>query len=148
MEIVTTMDAQQKALTSFQVDAFNKQLNSGKGTTNELDKDDFLEILITQLTHQDPTEPMKDKEFIAQMAQFSSLEQITNMAGEFGKLSRSLESGQAFSLLGKNVEIVKGDELISGTVEAVKGKEFPQLLVNGTYYGYDEIEKVSMREGE
>ena len=144
MDIVTTMDAKQKALTNFQVDAFNKQLNGGKGKANELNKDDFLNILITQLTHQDPTEPMKDKEFIAQMAQFSTLEQMTNMSGEFGKMTRSMESGQAMALLGRNVEIVRGEEVISGTVEAVKGKEFPQLLINGTYYDYDEIEKVSM----
>ncbi|MBN2509628.1 MAG: flagellar hook assembly protein FlgD [Spirochaetales bacterium] len=144
MEILTTMDAQQKALTSFQVDAFNKKLSEGREVSNVLDKDDFLKILITQLTHQDPTEPMKDKEFIAQMAQFSSLEQMTNMAGEFGKLARSLESGQAMGLLGRQVEIIRGDEVIAGTVEAVKGKEFPQLLVNGTYYGFDEVERVSM----
>ena len=143
MDLITNMDAQQKALTNMQVDAFNKKLAGGREIDNTLDKDDFLEILITQLTHQDPTEPMKDKEFIAQMAQFSSLEQITNMANGFTDLARSLESNQAMSLLGREVEIVKGEEVITGTVDAVKGREFPQLLVNGKYYGFEEIEKVN-----
>ena len=143
MDIATAMNAQERAITSMQVDAFNTKLNEGREVNNSLDKDDFLKILITQLTHQDPSEPMKDREFIAQMAQFSSLEQMTNMASEFGKMTRSLESGQAMSLLGREVEIVKGDQLITGVVESVMGREFPQLLVNGSYYGFDEIEKVN-----
>lgn len=47
--------------------------------TGELDKDAFLKLLTTQLANQDPLNPMEDKEFIAQMAQFSTLEQIQNM---------------------------------------------------------------------
>lgn len=47
--------------------------------TKQLDRDAFLKILITQLQYQDPSQPMQDKEFIAQMAQFSALEQTTKV---------------------------------------------------------------------
>ena len=73
MDISTTMNAGEKARTQMQVDMLNKMTNPGRESKQELDKDDFMKILITQLTHQDPSEPMKDKEFIAQMAQFSTL---------------------------------------------------------------------------
>jgi flagellar basal-body rod modification protein FlgD len=57
----------------------NLQKETKRTGSNILGKDDFLKILLVQLQNQDPLNPMQDKEFIAQMATFSSLEQITNM---------------------------------------------------------------------
>ncbi|KYG35053.1 flagellar hook assembly protein FlgD [Alkalihalobacillus trypoxylicola] len=57
----------------------NLEPTTRSASSNVLGKDDFLKILITQLQNQDPANPMDDREFIAQMAQFSSLEQMTNM---------------------------------------------------------------------
>ena len=73
---------------------------------SSLGKDDFLKILVTQLQNQDPMNPMEDKDFIAQMAQFSSLEQMTNMSTS---LNTFLTQSQASPIL-------KGSELIGKTV--------------------------------
>jgi len=142
MELNTTMSGQDKARVAMQVDSINKALNDGRVTKQSLDKDDFLKILITQLTHQDPTQPMEDKEFIAQMAQFSSLEQMTNMSNRFSDVSKLLTSGQAFGMVGKTVEIPIGDQIIQGTVTEVMGREFPRVKVNGSYYDFSLVDKV------
>ena len=57
----------------------NQTMSATKATENNLGKDAFLEILVTQMKNQNPLEPLKDTEFIGQMAQFSSLEQLTNL---------------------------------------------------------------------
>lgn len=76
----------------------------GHQINNELGKDAFFKLLITQLQNQDPLKPMEDKEFIAQMAQFSSLEQMSNMNDNFKRLIDLQKINQNSSLIGKTVE--------------------------------------------
>lgn len=74
---------------------------------SELGKDAFLQLLITQLQNQDPTNPMDDREFIAQMAQFSSLEQMQNMTKAMESLLVSQQQTQLMSytsFVGKEVK--------------------------------------------
>ncbi|PIE04667.1 MAG: flagellar hook assembly protein FlgD [Spirochaetales bacterium] len=143
MDIAATMKGSEKAALDMQVEAFNKALNGTAAPQKNLDKDDFLKILITQLQYQDPTKPMEDREFIAQMAQFSSLEQMTNMSRQFTELSAALKGSQAMNLIGRTVEVVQGDSVVEGVVEAVSGGTYPQILVNGVYYDYEDISKVT-----
>lgn len=126
-----------------EVNRFNKaNASNGRKATNELGKDDFLKLLITQLSNQDPTNPMEDTQFISQMAQFSSLEQITNMNESFSKMAGMISSAQASSTLGKTVEINVGDATTKGTVEATTFGENPEVLVNGMYYSMNQIKAV------
>ena len=143
MELSTVLSAQDQANTQQLVDAFNKTVSNERVKKNQLGRDDFLKLLITQLSHQDPTRPMEDKEFIAQMAQFSSLEQMTKMSEEFANLSSILNTSHAYSLIGKTVSISQGTEVVKGMVEAVSGRNFPQILVNGQYYDFSNVETVT-----
>lgn len=149
METATTtftLSPQERLQTDQMVQMFNAQLNGGRKVSQVLGKDDFLKILITQLTNQDPTKPLEDKEFIAQMAQFSSLEQMNNMARNLEKLSGVLNASQAIGLLGRQVEIALPEGTLSGRVEAVVTGAYPQVLVDGKYYDFEQIR--SVREGE
>ena len=143
MDFKASMTAVNQAQVSMQVDSFNKTLAvNGRSADPQLGKDDFLKLLITQLANQDPTSPMQNTEFIAQMAQFSSLEQITNMSTEFGKLSSALSSSQAMNTVGHTVEIQAGDNIETGVVEAVTTGANPQVMVNGNVYELKQIQKI------
>ena len=96
----------QKAITDSMY-LVNKQRDQRQTGPDTMGKDAFMKILIAQLTNQDPTNPMKDNEFIAQMAQFSSLEQTMNLAKAFDKFAEAQNQTQLIQynqFVGKNVK--------------------------------------------
>jgi len=153
------MDPREKTLLDMEVNQINyenfvKDKEDGRIPKQELGKEDFLQLLMKQLAYQDPLSPMDDKEFIAQMAQFSSLEQITAMSQSFANLSGSLSrdfariaemiSGtEAASSLGKTVELAIGDgKTMQGVVHSVTKGGDPQIKVNGYYYNWSQVTEV------
>ncbi len=140
-QLNTQMSPAEKAAVDSAVDFYNKQNKqaNGRTTSSELGKDDFLKLLITQLQNQDPTSPMENTEFIAQMAQFSSLEQMTNMSTSFTKMAAFINSSEAANTIGKKVEVNVGDTSITGIVTGATRGENPQIQVNGMYYNMDKI---------
>lgn len=90
-------------------------ITQSKGITQE----DFLRILSTQLTFQDPLKPIDNQQFLAQMAQFSSLEQ-SRLVGEKIDTLLSLQSAsQSVALIGKTVEIETASGTSSGEVTTI-----------------------------
>ncbi|MEA3486394.1 MAG: flagellar hook assembly protein FlgD [Thermodesulfobacteriota bacterium] len=93
-----------------------ESINSGSGDlqtarTGTLGKDDFLNMMIAQLRHQDPLNPLDGTDFTAQLAQFSSLEQLSNVNDQLELLSlyqASLNNAQSVNLIGREVT-AKGD---------------------------------------
>ena len=145
--INTTMSAQDKFKVDNVVNGFNKKLDAelrqGRVASKELGKDDFLKLLMAQMTNQDPTSPMENTEFIAQMAQFSSLEQMTNMSQNFERMTAMFNSSEAQSLLGRTVQIDLGaDQATTGVVEAATRGNTPQVQVNGMFYDMNKIKAV------
>jgi len=106
-----------------------------------LNQDDFLKLLVTQLASQDPLNPQQDTQFIAQMAQFTALEQAKEMATNIASLRTEQEFLQANALLGRTVALQTGqDTLTTGTVSAVEvDAGTPKLVVNGQPYDLSQV---------
>ena len=119
------------------------EMNTKTGNRT-LGADDFMKILMTQLTAQDPMNPMKDTEFIAQMANFSSLEQMRSLSQSFSSYSNSQQMATAPLFLGKQVTITDATGEVTGIVEAIKLKDSkPAIVVNGKTFETKLITSVS-----
>lgn len=127
-------------------------VNATKASDSKvLGQDEFLKILIAQLQNQDPMQPMQDRDFIAQMAQFSSVEQMMSMSNEIQLLRQSM--GISSDLIGKSVSWYEmnssgtGIVTASGVVEAItfnEGKQF--AIVGSKMISIDELVKIWVGE--
>lgn len=111
--------------------------STSKKNTSALGKDEFLNLLVKQLQYQDPLEPSSDTEFIAQMAQFSSLEQMQNLNDTFSQF-------QSYSMVGKYATANYGMETLEGYVESVTTVgDTTYAVIDGTTVDIKEIYKVT-----
>lgn len=104
-----------------QVQAAENTRKAVSSSNNELGKDDFLKLLITQMQYQDPLNPMDNTEMVAQLAQFSALEQMQNVA-------TSTAYNQAVNMIGKSItatvynEVTKQYDYVDGVAQSVNIK--------------------------
>src|SRR3954470_17306543 len=100
---------------------------------NQLGQDDFLKLLVTKMSAQDPMNPQQDTDFIAQMAQFSSLEQTKSMSADIDSLKNQQEVLTANGLIGRSVTVMNGDkQLAQGAVTSISvNNGSPAVVVDG-----------------
>jgi len=116
--------------------------NRTKEYNSNLDKDAFLNLLVTQLRYQNPLEPMKDTEFISQMAQFTSLEQAKNT-------NKITKINAAYNMVGKFVIGTIKDESgnlkeVAGIVDSVRvEKDEAYLVVDSKEIPYEAVNEVT-----
>lgn len=114
---------------------------------NTLDMNAFLQLFIAQLKNQDPMSPQDSNAFMAQLAQFSTLEQLTNISKEIGQLRLAQEMSEASALLGKQVKVLTDEGEISGMVDKVKFTGYEvKLYIDGKDYGLYQVTEVSTGE--
>jgi flagellar basal-body rod modification protein FlgD len=103
---------------------------STTGAANSLALEDFLKVLLTQLTYQDPLKPMDNQEFMAQIAQFTSLEQTQQLNTHMQSLLNNQSSLQSVGLIGRTIDISTDSGPLSGTVSALSlAGASPQLTL-------------------
>ena len=105
--------------------ASQSSLSKTTSTSNDMDKDAFLQLLVAQMKYQDPLEPTSNTEYISQYAQFSQVESMTNMAA-------SMDLQRACSLVGEEVYIKTTTS--SGETSYVQGKVDYVVYENGKAY--------------
>lgn len=109
------------------------------------DKQMFLELLVAQLRYQDPLNPTSSADFLAQTAQFSTLESVQQLTSFTGELLASQLAFGASGLVGRKVSYAGADgETVSGTVEQVTfGSTGPRLTVDGTEISINDLISVT-----
>lgn len=97
---------------------------------NSLNQEDFLKILLTQLTYQDPMKPVDNQQFMAQMAQFTSLEQTQQLNDKIAVLISNQAALQSVGLIGRTVDITANGSTVTGSVTALSlAGESPLITV-------------------
>lgn len=120
------------------MDAIGNVLSSGQKSIDSttLNQEDFIKLFLTQLNFQDPMEPVDNREFLAQIAQFSSLEQARITGESINDIVLLNSTAQSVTLIGKFVEVDTLSGIQSGTVSAVRfSSEGPVLTVSLTTGG-------------
>ena len=101
----------------------------------QLNQDDFLKLLTTQLSNQDPLKPMEDTQFIAQIAQFSSLQQASTLTKDFEAFSSEQKIASAQNLLGRTVTLSANGTVTTGPVSEITIQNgVARIIVNGASY--------------
>ena len=124
--------------------------SAGSSQVNNLNMQDFLKVLLTQLTYQDPLKPMDNQQFMAQIAQFTALGQSQQMNSNIATLVSNQASLQSVGLIGRTVDITTSSGTLTGTVSALSlSGTSPQLTINagggGTLSNIDLSQVIAVR---
>jgi flagellar basal-body rod modification protein FlgD len=122
------------ALVSGLIQGVTGSSTQSAATSGTLGKDDFLRLMVAQLRNQDPLNPMDNTQFVAQTAQFSSLEQLQNMNKSLDKLAAAQTGNSgavgASALLGKTVTVNGSRVALDGTHATTLAYALPTTAAN------------------
>ena len=118
--------------------------NLANAANKALDSDQFMQILMAQLTHQNPLEPMDNSEMMTQFSQLNSLQELRSIHTGMDKLAASNQVIYLASLIGKSVKVNRPDgNVLEGVVsEVLTERDNPQLLVGNEKVALEDVIEV------
>ena len=122
-----------------------REIENSRASGKDLGAAEFLRLLVTQLTPLDPMNPMQDTEFIAQMSNFTSLEQMRMLTSDFAAFREQHETAAANNFLGKQVTIEQPEgEPVVGVVESIVfDGDKPRIVVGESSYDPRAVSKIA-----
>lgn len=128
-----------------QINMTTSAITSSPLVGNNLTQDDFLRLLTVQLQNQDPMEPMKDTEFVSQLANFTALQQTTDMSKTLALLAGTMQQTGSVAYLGKEVTLKddKGQEVKGIVTQVGIDDDMAYVMVNGKKYNAFSITSVN-----
>lgn len=149
--MANTLNTITKDGVTYQADAYTAA-NAATTKKNELGKDAFLQLLVTQMQYQDPLDPQDNSQYLSQLAQFSSLEQMTNVAEGLSKVSTLVSNidtsvlvGQLSSMIGQDVQWTTKTTITDKDGNAVLDKNGNAQTETKTFEGT--VKGVSISDG-
>jgi flagellar hook assembly protein FlgD len=117
----------------------------GVGLGASADSETFMQLLVTRLQNQNPLEPMDDAEFVQQLTQFSMLDALNGLRGDFSTYLQGQDLLSSQSLLGKQVESTAESGAVSGIVQGIETSDNGILLnVDGRLIELADVRSISL----
>lgn len=132
------------ASSNYQQTRTYSSIESAEAARTQLGQEDFLQLLSVQFQQQDPFNPTSDTEFMAQMAQFNALEQMSELNKSFGAFNEAAEFASASELIGKEVSVeTESGTTKTGTVDSViKRADGVVITLGGQEYPLSSVQSV------
>lgn len=121
----------------------------GSQTLQSLNPDAFLRLFITQLKNQDPNSPMDPSAMVGQLAQLTSVQQMTQLTQDFQAAFHTERLSLAKGLIGSQVTYTNNGATVSGIVEAARIADGEiGVVVNGAFVNLDAVQEISSQSSE
>jgi flagellar basal-body rod modification protein FlgD len=116
-------------------------VSATSGLTGQQARDQFLQMLVAQVSHQDPMNPMSQENFTQQLAQFATLEGVEKLNASFGDMLQLQQLTQGANLIGRSVQYVDQGQMKTGVVASILVAEGNRLVLNigGTGIPIDQV---------